>query len=160
MFGDKINDRESLVGALAEALDSAMEEFEVFVDLTAQTADVFIPTEISGEPNTNLDGHELVWIEKVSSREGFEIMRDFAEQYEGEVRQRLARALSGRRPFRSFKDALIEEGLCDTYYAFKDKAYRELAESRLQDADIDFVDGKIVCSEKQHVDVFACEEED
>ena len=159
MFGEKISDKRSLIVALADALNAATEEFEAFVDLTDQTANIFIPSTISGMPNSHLNGHELVWIAKVSSHEGFEIMRDFAERCEGEARAKLVRALSGRRPFRAFKDALAYVGLSDNYYSLRDEAYRELAESRLQEAGIDFIDGKIVCSDSRNVEVYECEDD-
>lgn len=160
MIGGKINDRKSLFTAVAEALEEVMDMSDVFVDLTEQTVDILVPTEISGMSNKYLDGHELVWIEKITSHEEFEIMRDFAELCEGEEHEKLVRALSGRHPFRAFKDVLANEELYDNYYILHDKAYRELAESRLQDVDIDFVDGKIVCSEKSNISVFECEEDD
>lgn len=160
MIGEKITDKKSLIGALADALDMVSDESDVFVDLTGQTVEILVPTIVSGESNAHLNGHEIVWMEKASSREGFEIMQDFAARCEGEERQRLARALSARRPFRAFKDALAELGLCDNYYILKDAAYLDLAEARLQDADIDFVDGRIVCTQPRNISVFECEDDE
>jgi len=52
--------------------------------------------------------HRYLFIEPVPSSVGYEIMGDFVETLpEGKVRRELARALRKSRPFRRFKDALL-----------------------------------------------------
>lgn len=48
-------------------------------------------------------------IEQIFSYEAFDVMENFVEELgDKHVAQRLARALSGRKPFRAFKDALCD----------------------------------------------------
>ncbi|MCR5413699.1 MAG: hypothetical protein K6F50_03095 [Kiritimatiellae bacterium] len=153
MFDTKIDSRETLIKNLAEALDGAFDESDVLVDLTEQTVTVFIPPDISGE-EPEMIGHEVVYVEKISSHEGFEIMEDFARSQPAEIAERLCRALSIRHPFRAFRNALAGTGLLDSWYAFKSHAYDDIAESRLEDCGIDCEDGKIVCKDRKNVCIF------
>lgn len=159
MSAEKIGSHEELVSELCDALESSNDEAKPCIDLTDQVVTVhFDRMWMSDDMLAGMDGHEIVDIEPVSSREGFRIMEDFAAgRTEGQQR-RLYNALSGKHPFRVFQQALTELGSLDDWYAFKGKAYVALAEERLADSDIEFVDGKIVCHNKQLIYKFTSDD--
>lgn len=60
----------------------------------------------------------------------YNFMENFADTIENaQKRERLFRALNGRRPFRHFKDTLDYTGLTDKYYSFRALAYLEIAKA-------------------------------
>ena len=152
MFGNK-NSKEDLVNELASILDGIGSESNLFIDLTAQNIgfDIADPFAVDPDFERQLDGHEIVYIDTVSSCEGFEIMRDFAEGCGGRQREILIGALSKRHPFRMFKNAVMRQGMLDEWYAFKNNAYKESAQLRLDDSEVDFIEGKIVCGNKDNI---------
>lgn len=66
------------------------------------------------------------------------MMWDFTDLQKGKDAQRLARALNGRRPYRTFKDMAAELGLIDEYYAFRYEQYLKRAEEWCQENEIGF----------------------
>lgn len=67
----------------------------------------------------------------------YNIMEDFAEATpNGVKREKLFRALNGRKPFRNFKDTLNYTGLADAYYAFRFLAFLKIAKEWCEDYDI------------------------
>jgi hypothetical protein len=86
-----------------------------------------------------------VLIERWHSSEAFELMEEFAEGAGNpRVRERLLFALRGRKPFRSFKDALCEwPDVRDAWFLFKDHAEREHARVWLLNFGIDAVDASV-----------------
>jgi hypothetical protein len=69
----------------------------------------------------------------------WEIMRDFAHSQSDErLAERLLRAIQGKGAFRYFKDVLLDEGIRDAWFAFRDKAMEEIAEMFLTDAKIPY----------------------
>jgi len=58
----------------------------------------------------------------------YSIMEDFAEACPDAIkREKLFRALNGRKPYRHFKDELNYHGLDDAYYAFRFLAFIHIA---------------------------------
>jgi hypothetical protein len=68
--------------------------------------------------------------------------------------------LSRRHPFRGFRAEVQYLGILQEWYDFKNKAYEEFAEERLNDADVDFVDGRIVCTNPKNIQVVVAEKDD
>ena len=69
----------------------------------------------------------------------WEIMRDFARsQADERVAGRLLRAIQGKGAFRYFEDVLIEAGIRDAWFAFRDQAFEQIAEEFLVEAKIPF----------------------
>lgn len=73
-------------------------------------------------------------LDKPTSREGYEIMEEFAQQVSNRrAQEALYNALDGRRPFRNFKDTVDRYGAVrQEWFAFRDKAQKELVERQLQ----------------------------
>ncbi len=67
----------------------------------------------------------------------YRIMERFAEEKGNTV---LMRALHGRRPYRTFKDRAIDLDLDREYYAFRTKAYGEIAREWCRENEIPFVE--------------------
>ena len=158
MLGIKIDSWEMLVSEFADMLDSSNMEAWPYVDLTDQRVGVHVDLNW-GDPTCeeDLNGHELVEIEPESSHEGFELMERFAQSRPESQAEKIYQALNRRHPFKTFRYAVEDLGILQEWYDFKDKALEELAEERLRDYDIEFRDGKIVCTNPKNITVFKCE---
>ena len=158
MVGIKIDSWEKLVSEFADMLDSSNMEAWPYVDLTDQSVGVHVDLNW-GDPTCEegLNGHELVEIEPKSSHEGYELMERFAETRPEAQADKIYQALHRRHPFSTFRHAVEDLGILQEWYDFKDKALEELAEERLRDYDIEFRDGKIVCTNPKNITVFKCE---
>ena len=131
----------------AEELIFAMhgQDGEIRSFLDTQTGEVLtlIPDDFREEEDDTAERIEeepdrFVEIEQVHSSEGYEIMERFVEQLpSGRARSDLERALSGRKPFRTFKDRLLEyPKLREEWFAFENAAYVELAREWLKEEEI------------------------
>lgn len=90
-----------------------------------------------------LDSDRFVWIDPVESYESFRWMEDFADRQDGSVRERLLDALDRPRPFRRFKDALLEfPQVRDAWFAYEDQKLKEAAREwiRYREIDADLVE--------------------
>ncbi|MBE1555649.1 UPF0158 family protein [Sporosarcina limicola] len=81
------------------------------------------PEELTGEPEIDWDDEEatafLVAIPQITSAEAFDVMVSFAKKQDDTIVVQLVTLLNGRRPFRSFKNKLIEFGVESQWYAFE-----------------------------------------
>ena len=156
-----IDSREKLISFLGETLEEANDEMCPFVDLTSQTIEMHIDSGFSGiEEYEEFGGHEIVDIDCVSSREAFSVMERFALSRQEKERNTLLHVLSKRHPFRAFRSEVEYLGILQEWYDFKTKAYAEFAEERLNDYDIDFVDGKIVCANPENIRTVEADNDD
>jgi hypothetical protein len=78
---------------------------------------------ITGEPGIDWDDEEsetrYVKIPTIDASKSYKLMEQFAAQVEDErERDKLFRALDMKKPFRSFKDALLDICLQDDWYSF------------------------------------------
>ena len=155
---ERIKSKEELIKNLAEELDMSNTESWPFVDLTDQTVGMRFDSSI-GDPSLveDLDEHELVDIEPISSREGYEMMEDFARTRNDDECNKIFRAISGHKPFRSFRVCVETLGILNDWYTFKNAAMLKKAEEILSDYDLDFIDGKIVCNNPKNVLTFIYE---
>ncbi len=85
------------------------------------------------------DPERYVLIDPIPSSTGFDAMADFVETVtDAATRRALERALAGRKPFRVFKDALLDfPAERENWFRFKDAAYRRHAEAWLEDNGIE-----------------------
>ena len=149
-----IDNREKLIRLLGETLEEANDEMLPYVDLTSQTIEMHFNVDFSGiDENVEMDGHEIVDIKPVSSREAFTVMERFALSRPEKEQQNLLHVLSRRHPFSAFRSEVEYLGIIQEWYNFKSKSYYALAEERLNDYDINIVDGKIVCSTPENIQV-------
>lgn len=68
----------------------------------------------------------------LNSRESFQMMEDFVETIKNErLRTRLIDAISIKKPFRNFRNAVEDEGILDDWYAYKDAYLQMYVSDRL-----------------------------
>ena len=73
----------------------------------------------------------------------YSIMEDFALNIKpSNVSDKLSRALQGRGAFRRFKDAIVELGVADEWYIFKEERLKEIAIKWCESPGIDYMDEK------------------
>lgn len=74
----------------------------------------------------NADPGQYIRFDPLDSRESFQMMEDFIETIKNErIRARLIDAISIKKPFRNFRNAVEDEGILDDWYAYKD-AYLQM----------------------------------
>ena len=158
MLVDKITSKEQLIKALADELDDCFDQSYPVVDLTDQIVATVMDSAYS-DPDVNdwLHGHEVVSIEPLDSHESYSVMERFALSRPDGQSQRLRDTLSMRRPFRMFKDMVDRLGIAEEWYAWRDEALLRHAEESLEFYGIDFMDGRIVCTNKKNVQSYLCE---
>ena len=155
---NKIKNKEQLIKALADEFDSCFDQSYPVVDLTDQTVATVMDSACS-DPGVNdwLHGHEVVPIEPLDSHESYSVMERFALSRSNGQSQRLRDALSMKHPFRRFKDTVDRLGIAEEWYAWRDDALLQHTEESLEYYGIDFIDGKIVCTNKKNVHTYLCE---
>lgn len=92
--------------------------------LTGEDVDAETPEDIDDNPR-------YLWIEPIEAHESFRIMEDFvAGVSDAEAAARLADALGRPKPFRRFKDALLDyPALRQAWFAFESAAHASLAQA-------------------------------
>lgn len=78
---------------------------------------------------------EYVILEKMSSREAFEVMESFIDTLsDGENRNRLIHALNGRRPFSNFKNQVdYNDEIRQQWFAHKAEEYKAFTRKQFED---------------------------
>ena len=128
-----ITNKQELIERLAEEIDMSNDESWPYIDLTAQDVGLrFDSAWADKECDADLDGHELVEFEAKNSQE----------------------------PFRAVRACVEELGILDDWYKFKDEAMLKMSEGVLSDYGVDFIDGRIVCTNPRNVHTFVYESND
>lgn len=85
------------------------------------------------------DPSRFLWVEPLPSNRGFRIMEEFVESLpDGEAKMILCKALSWKKPFSNFKDALCDyPDIRKQWFEFHDKVLGELATEWLKDNKVD-----------------------
>ncbi len=74
----------------------------------------------------NADPDNYIRFDPLNSRDSFQMMEDFVETIKNvRLKNRLIDALSIKKPFRSFRNAVEDEEILDDWYAYKD-AYLQM----------------------------------
>ena len=129
---------------LGIALESHDPEITHYLNL--QTGEI-VPVFDTFEPGDEeyVDAEEMaesphfLRIEPISSREGWRWMRDFTDQVSGSgLRERLDSALQRRRPFRHFKDVLLDAPeVRAAWFRYHEARLLEAARAWLREAGIE-----------------------
>lgn len=78
-------------------------------------------------------------IEKMSSREGFQIMENFVDELEdGYFRNNLIKILDRKSPFANFKAEVESSEFSEQWFALRDAAYVKYVEEELEMNDLAF----------------------
>lgn len=98
--------------------------------LDTESGEVLLDRDENGEIIEDMaNDPRYLSIEQIPSHEAFAVMADFVDELDDErVAQRLSRALSGRKPFRAFKDALCDfPDVREAWFDFEREANLRLA---------------------------------
>lgn len=83
--------------------------------------------------------HQMVALPSPFEIHEYKVMQDFCYSVEDvEMSEELLYQISGAGAFRRFKDAIHRMGIADDWYAFKQKAYEEIAIEWLEENGIPF----------------------
>jgi hypothetical protein len=108
-------------------------DYELSYVLDTKTKEILLdaPGAQTGKPEIDWEDDEavqfLVRIPQITKDEAYHLMVRFAEKQESDVTVQLMDVLNGRKPFRSFKDKLGEQGIGDKWYEFEN----DYAENRM-----------------------------
>lgn len=89
------------------------------------------------------DGNRFAEITHIDSADSFDLMRAFVgrEITDAVARQQLERAITGPKPFRRFKDALLDfPALRERWFAFEARAKQEIARQWLDEIGVDVIE--------------------
>ena len=106
---------DDLLEQLADAYLNGEDELRFFYN--RQTQEVYVPLEEEADDWEDDDHIEIVPVK--NSREMYEVMVDFSNQFEGKIEEALFQALNGRKPFRAFKEAASVVGVIEQWYDFE-----------------------------------------
>lgn len=95
--------------------------------------------EIENAENIEIDENRYVCISPPHSGENFKVMEEFTLEFADEkIQPELISALQGRKPFRSFKDVLLDyPDEREKWFAFEAKKLREFIEDWAEDKQIE-----------------------
>ncbi|MCP3741987.1 UPF0158 family protein [Rossellomorea sp. BNER] len=114
-----------LIDELADAY--LLRSYELQNVLNTKTGEILLDGDegITGEPSIDWDDEEaddLYIIPQISSDEGFDVMQQFALEQDGDISNKLLNALNQNKPFRRFKDKVIQLDLVEKWYKYEKKA--------------------------------------
>lgn len=119
-------------------LDDILEAFELndryseyFLDKetgeVVQVNDMMMTSEEKEQICDRLDEHGFYRLPSSFDIRDFDIMGDFIDTLSGSRREKLLTAISGRSPFRNFKDKIRTLGIEKQWYDFQADAYKRKA---------------------------------
>lgn len=116
-----------------EGFGTEMQHF--FDRQTGEVLTVFEDMDEEDAERLDADPDRFLLIEPVPSYVGYEVMSDFVDTLpEGKVRRELARALQQRRPFRRFKDVLLNyPAVREEWFRFHEQAFMKIIQEWLDD---------------------------
>jgi len=81
----------------------------------------------------------FITIEKMSSREGYQIMENFVDELRGGYfKENLIKILARKSPFANFKAEVESSEFREKWFAFRDAAYVEYVQEELEISDVAF----------------------
>lgn len=100
-------------------------DYELSYVLNTKTKEILVDESesLTGVSEIDWDDDEavqfLVRIPQITTSEAFDLMVKFAEMQDASITVQLLDVLNGRKPFRSFKDKLGEQGIGDKWYDYE-----------------------------------------
>jgi len=133
------------LSVISEAIEETMDEWEQFYNVvTGEITSIPSPhndfvdwSEFEEESEVIDESDDYVRLPSQDELHEYNIMERFAEEKNNAV---LMKALRGRKPFRTFKDRAIDQGLDQAYYAFRSQAYVEIAREWCRRNEIPFTE--------------------
>lgn len=100
------------------------------------------PESLTGEPGIDWDDEDatdnLLPIPQITSNEAYDSMDRFAEKQEPAVAEKLIDVLNRRKPFRNFKEKVIQLGIEDEWYTFEQSDAKEAIFDWMNDLNIPY----------------------
>jgi hypothetical protein len=137
---EHINLTEKQIAEIAEWLDCGMTcyfhrptgEIEYHPDQEDPFVDPELWKEVMEKIENDWGNYER--FEKMNSREGFEVMENFAYSIPDlKFRERILDRLSNRKPFQNFKILIDSSAYRQDWFDFKKKAYIEFEKMQIED---------------------------
>lgn len=137
-----------LIEDIADALEGTMDSWEQY--LNTETGEIVsLPSSdnyyIDREPEDEELAEEIEYSDKYvrlpnqSDIHEYNIMEDFAYATPNQkYQEKLLHILSGRKPYRNFKDEINYLGIADTYYAYRLLAFYRIAKEWCERYEIPF----------------------
>ena len=100
-------------------------DYELSYVLDTKKKEIFLdaPESLNGEPGIDWEDDEavqfLLRIPQITTSEAYNLMVKFAEKQDSSITVQLLDAMNGRKPFRSFKDKLGDQGIGDKWCDFE-----------------------------------------
>jgi hypothetical protein len=117
---------------LIQALTFRFELTEGGWYLDTETGEIILKGEAAEDvPEDIEDNPRCLWIDPIPSHDSYQIMEDFvATVSDAKAAERLTRALEGHKPFRRFKDELLDfPALREAWFEYEQAAQARLAEA-------------------------------
>ena len=127
---------------VVDAMDMANQESENYLDL--ETGEIVCISEIAMSMNEQqelsdqLDEHGCVQLPSSYEVRDYDILTDFIETLPDDAQDKLWPQVQGRGVFSRFKNAIIQLGIDQDWYAFREDAYRKIASEWCEDNGIEY----------------------
>ena len=133
------------LSVITDAIEETMDEWEQFYNvITGEVTSTPSPqndymdwSDYEEESEKIDESDDYVRLPNQYELHEYNIMERFAEERNNAV---LMRALRGRKPYRTFKDRAIDLGLDQAYYAFRSRAYADIAREWCRENDIPYTE--------------------
>ncbi|MCH7322973.1 UPF0158 family protein [Solibacillus sp. MA9] len=116
-----------LLEQLADAFLNGAQDFRFVYNRMTKEVDILEMLDNDWEDDDNL---ELVPYKE--SREMYEVMVDFSNQYEGELEEKLFQALNGRKPFHAFRETANSIGIINAWYDYEQEYVKKKMQEWLE----------------------------
>lgn len=127
-----------------EAIEMADDTSESFYDQETGeivwVSSIAMDTAEQEEINERLDEHGFFHLPTQYDRHDYRIMEDFVFSLSPEPRSRLSRVMHGQGAFRRFKDTVINMGLDNDWYMWRDDSYRKMAVEWCEEHEIEYTE--------------------
>ena len=127
-----------------EAIEMADDTSESFYD--QETGEIVWVSSIAmdiaeqEEIYERLDEHGFFRLPTQYDRHDYRIMEDFVSSLSPEPRSHLSRVMHGQGAFRRFKDTVINIGLDNDWYKWRDDSYRKMAVEWCEEHEIEYTE--------------------
>ena len=127
-----------------EAIEMADDTSESFYDQETGeivwVSSIAMDTAEQEEIYERLDEHGFFRLPTQYDRHDYRIMEDFVSSLSPEPGSRLSRVMHGRGAFRRFKDTVINMGLDNDWYKWRDDSYRKMAVEWCEEHEIEYTE--------------------
>lgn len=127
-----------------EAIEMADDTSESFYDQETGeivwVSSIAMDTAEQEEIYERLDEHGFFRLPTQYDRHDYRIMEDFVSSLSQEPRSRLSRVMHGQGAFRRFKDTVINMGLDNDWYKWRDDSYRKMAVEWCEEHEIEYTE--------------------